>query len=128
MRWSIKSLLLYITAFCICLALTWLPPKTGAVALVAIAAGLRLRMSRATWWSMSAGAFLGVALSWIFVAHKCLEYYASTRYEAVTAPAFWAKWLPVAIQLGAFAGGSLGLLIYSRTMATKNKPERNGGI
>ena len=112
MRWSVKSLLLYITAFCICLALTWLPPKTGAVVLVAIAAGLRLRMSRGAWWSMAAGALFCVALSWAFVVHKCLEYYASTYNEAVAAPVFLAKWVPYAIQLGAFVGGSLGLLLY----------------
>jgi hypothetical protein len=112
MRWSVKSLLLYITAFCICLALTWLPPKTGAIVLVAILAGLRLRMARGAWWSMSVAALLCVALSWAFVIHKSLEYFSSTYDEAVTAPAFLAKWLPYAIQLLAFVGGSLGLLLY----------------
>lgn len=117
MRWSIHSLLLFVTAFCVCLALTWLPPKTGAVVLVAIAAGLRLRTKRGAWWSMAASALLGVALSWAFVMYKCLEYYASTYNEAVTAPAFLAKWLPYAIQLGAFAGGSLGLLLYKKAVS-----------
>lgn len=101
MRWSIRSLLLYMTAFCICLALTWLPPKTGAVVLVAIVVGLRLKMSRGAWWSVSAGALLGVALGWVLVICK-----------SVDDTAFAAEWVPYAIQLGAFVGGSLGLLLY----------------
>jgi hypothetical protein len=116
MRWSVKTLLVFITAFCLSLALTWLPPKTGAVVLVAIAAGLRLRMKRGAWWCMAVGALLYAGLSWAFVIHKCLEYYASTYNEAVTAPAFLAKWIPYAIQLGAFVGGSLGLLLYRDTV------------
>jgi hypothetical protein len=121
MRWSIKSLLLVITAFCMSLALTWLPPKSGAVVLLTIVTFLRLKMSFAAWWRMTAGAVICVALSWAFVIHKCLEYYASTLNEAVTAPAFFAKWLPYAIQLGAFVGGSLGLLLYNRKKMSRKE-------
>src|SRR5688500_132973 len=110
MRCSIKSLLLFITAFCMSLALTWLPPKTGAVVLVAIAAGLRLKMSRGAWWSMVTVALLGVALGGVFVIKKSVD---DTAYAG--------EWVPYANQLGAFVGGSLGLLLYNRKSLAKQK-------
>lgn len=114
-RLSVGSLLLFVTAFCLSLALTWLPAKVGALILVVVAAVLRLRMTTAAFWSMSAGALLCIALSWTYVVHQSAGYFASTYNEAGSMPAFLAKWEPFAIQLGAFVGGLLGLLLYTCT-------------
>ena len=72
-------------------------------------------MSRKAWWSMSAGALLGVALGWVAVVKKSVD------------ETGWAgEWVPYANQLGAFVGGSLGLLLYRRAVAEEIEQERSG--
>jgi hypothetical protein len=114
MRWSIKSLLLYITAICVCLGLTWLPAGIGALALMLVVSYSRLWIPSAMWRLIAFAAFVGAVASCLLVIHRCLELHASTQNEAIAAPAFYERWLPYAIQLGAFLGGSIGLLLYSR--------------
>ena len=114
MRLSLKSALLYVTVFCVCLALTWAPIESGAIAVAVISVCLGFVITFSAWWRMLAGGLLVVSLSYAFLIYKCIEYFASTQNELENATAFMKWWLPYVIQIGAFVGGSLGLLLYGR--------------
>jgi hypothetical protein len=114
MRWSLKSVLLYVTVFCLCLSFTWLPIRAGALGIIAIAALLAFVLRWSAWWRIVTVALIGAALCYTCLIIDCIDKFASTRFESIDAPAYMDLRLPYVIPMGAFVGGSLGLLLYIR--------------
>jgi hypothetical protein len=114
MRWSLTYLLLYVTAFCLCLSFTRLPVRDGAIGITAIAVILAFVLPWSAWWRVVAVALIGGALCYVCLIIDCVDKFSSTRFESIGALAYMELRLSYVIPLGSFAGGSLGLLLYSR--------------
>jgi hypothetical protein len=121
MRWSIKSLLLYMAAFAVCLTLCYLPfAEAGGLVLGAVIFVLGAFVSGKQWRCLTWGAVLGVIAAFIAAA-----VYTRIRVGVISAPTYASNariaavhdpLRPYLFPMGAFVGGSIGMLI-SKTHA-----------
>ena len=113
-----KTLPIYLAAFFVFLALTWLPIEIGAIALLAIAMGLGFAITFSAWWRMIVGGIVCIGVCYAFVVWCLINKYKTDYYEPTEAREWMQYWLQCAIPMGAFVGGSFGLHLYY----TKQKP------
>ena len=112
MRWSIKSLLLYTVAFAKCLTVSRLPYMLGGLALIVVLYALRIVLPGAVYARVSHGASLGIVASFALTALCAGIVDAASAYTERELSKIVYPWLPYIVQLGAFAGGSVGLLYH----------------
>lgn len=131
MRWSIKSLMLYTLVFAVCLAICNFEYTTTALILCIVIASLGFVLSGRQWryftWGIVGGIVLAFIAASIYVRLKTGVGAPRTYSLNALSSSYYDPLKRYLFPVGAFVGGSLGLLIYSRTVAMKNEQERNGG-
>ena len=110
MRWSIKSLLLYTVVFAICLVLGRLPLMLSALGIILLLGILGLTLPGVMSRRIGRGVAIGLLatfLSLLLIAGLAdlVSSLSEREISLIIAP-----WLSYLIQLGAFAGGTVGLL------------------
>jgi urea transporter len=119
MRCSTKSLMLYTTAVCVSLSLTWLHYNTGAIIVGVITLALASILPFSLWWRIVVWSVVSIGAFFIVTVYRCVEKYASTYNEAANAEAFYQWWLPYVVQLGWLAGVTLAALHYAKSRSAK---------
>jgi O-antigen ligase len=117
MRWSIKSLMLYMLVFALCLTFCNVTYIESALILCGAIALLGFILPGKPWRYLTWGAVFGVIAAFIAaslfvrirVVHTNPPTYASTSLEASVHDPLKRYIFP----MGAFVGGSVGLLIFN---------------
>jgi hypothetical protein len=118
MRWSIRSLLLHMAVFSVCLTLCYLPyAELGGIALLAVVIALALWLPSRLWRYLAWGAVGGVVVAFIAAG-------LYTRFRVGSLPPTYASNAQIAavhdllrpylFPMGTFAGGTVGWLLYQR--------------
>lgn len=110
MRWSMKSLLIYMAALAVCLTISRLSYVMGALALAAVLYALRFALPSPRYRRVSSGASFGIVGSFalLLLVGGFVDAVSALTEREISRIVY--PWLPYIFQLGAFAGGSLGLL------------------
>jgi hypothetical protein len=119
MRWSIKSLLLYVAAFAACLTLCFLPRfEVGALILCVVVLAMRYCLTKSKWRFVTFGALSGVisaTVGALIYSHLRVGVLSANNYQSMALVANALSPLRAYIfPLGSFIGGSIGLLLYQR--------------